>query len=149
LGVDIVQQSKPTADIIAAFTKLIASMRASNPRMKIVVRIISVPLVHYASLIVAQKVAQIIPLGIGNYNTKVQDLNKAIVPWAQGLNKTESPIWIVDQYTGFTSGDLRDGVHPNDKGDEKMTAVWYPAVVRAFEAAKAEKVNVKEVEFIA
>jgi lysophospholipase L1-like esterase len=36
---DIVQQNKPVADIIAAFTKLVATMRASNPSMKIVVSI--------------------------------------------------------------------------------------------------------------
>jgi lysophospholipase L1-like esterase len=39
---DIVQQNKAVADIIAAFTKLVATMRTSNPRMKIVVR--SIPL---------------------------------------------------------------------------------------------------------
>lgn len=59
----------------------------------------------------------------------------AIIPWAQGMNTTESPIWVVDQYTGFnTSSDLRDGVHPNEAGDVKMANVWYPSVVRAFEA---------------
>jgi len=110
---DIVQQNKAVTDIIAAFTKLIGTMRTSNPKMKIIV-------------------AQIIPLGIGNYNGKVQELNRAIVPWAQGLNTTQSPIWVVDQYTGFSgSADLRDGVHPNDSGDVKMANVWYPAVVRA------------------
>jgi lysophospholipase L1-like esterase len=105
-------------------------MRTSNPKMKIIV-------------------AQIIPLGIGNYNAKVQDLNRAIVPWAQGLNKTESPIWVVDQYTGYSgSANNRDGIHPNDGGDTKMADVWYPAVVRAFEAAKADKSVKRGVEFV-
>jgi lysophospholipase L1-like esterase len=35
---DIVQQSKAVTDIIAAFTKLVATMRTHNPKMKIVVR---------------------------------------------------------------------------------------------------------------
>jgi lysophospholipase L1-like esterase len=34
---DIVQQNKAVTDIIAAFTKLVGTMRASNPRVKIVV----------------------------------------------------------------------------------------------------------------
>lgn len=34
---DIVQQSKATTDIIAAFTTLVSVMRASNPNMKIIV----------------------------------------------------------------------------------------------------------------
>lgn len=77
-------------------------------------------------------------MGMGSYNTKIQDLNKQIPTWASGLNKTESPIWVVDQYTGFSgSSDLRDGVHPNKNGDTKMMNVWYPALVNAFAAAKA------------
>ena len=101
-----------------------------------------------------QKVAQIIPMGFGTFNTKIQELNRAIVPWAQGLNTTESPIWVVDQYTGFSgSSDLRDGVHPNDAGDVKMLNVWYPAIIRAFEAARKEKegtvVKEREIKFMA
>jgi len=87
-----------------------------------------------------KQVAQIIPLGLGNFNAKVQQLNAAIPPWAAQQNKTESPIWVVDQYTGFSgSSDNRDGVHPNDGGDTKMMNVWYPALIKAFEAARAEK----------
>lgn len=79
-------------------------------------------------------------MGLGSFNGKIQELNAAIGPWAEGLNKTESPIWVVDQYTGFNGGaDLRDGVHPNAAGDTKMTDVWYPAIVHAFEVAKADK----------
>jgi len=134
---DIVQQSKATTDIIKAFTTLVGTMRTSNPKMKIVV-------------------AQIIPLGIGSYTSKVQDLNKAIVPWAQGLNTTASPIWVVDQYTGYSgSADNRDGVHPNDAGDTKMANIWYPALIQAFAAAKADKLQAlaeeekREVAFVA
>ncbi|KAL5387944.1 hypothetical protein DPSP01_003342 [Paraphaeosphaeria sporulosa] len=126
---DIVQQNKNVADIIAAFTKLVGTMRTHNPKMKIVV-------------------AQIIPMGIGSYNTKIQQLNAQIPTWAAGLNKTESPIWVVDQYTGFSSSDLRDGVHPNASGDQKMMNVWYPALLQAFAAAKAEQ-GTTAVKFIA
>jgi len=118
---DIVQQNKPVDQIIAAFTTLVDVMRTSNPRIKIVV-------------------AQIIPIGIGSFNTKIQDLNKAIPPWATKLNSTSSPIWVVDQNTGFSgTSDLRDGVHPNAAGDKKMAAVWEPALVHAFAVAKADK----------
>jgi lysophospholipase L1-like esterase len=88
-------------------------------------------------------------MGMGSYNTKIQQLNAAIPTWAAGLNKTESPIWVVDQYTGFASSDLRDGVHPNASGDQKMMNVWYPAVVKAFAAAKAEQGTSMAVEFVA
>lgn len=89
-------------------------------------------------------------MGFGNYNTQIQNLNKAIIPWAQGLNTTESPIWVVDQYTGFSgTSDLRDGVHPNDSGDTKMMNVWYPALVNAFQVAAAGKAAKQEVPFTA
>jgi hypothetical protein len=92
-------------------------------------------------------------MGMGNYNSKIQDLNKAIIPWAQSKNTTQSPIWVVDQYTGFSgSSDLRDGVHPNDSGDTKMMNVWYPAIVHAFQVAKADKLAAlkeREVPFVA
>ena len=61
----------------------------------------------------------------------------------------------MDQYTGFSgSSDLRDGVHPNDAGDVKMLNVWYPAIIRAFEAARREKestvvVKERKVKFMA
>ncbi|KAK8039455.1 hypothetical protein PG993_007866 [Apiospora rasikravindrae] len=119
---DIVQQNKPVDQIIAAFSTLVQVMRDSNPKMKIVV-------------------AQIIPMGMGNYNAKVQSLNAAITPWAQTKNTTESPIWVVDQYTGYSgSADNRDGIHPNAGGDDKMVGVWWPALLSAFQAARADQV---------
>jgi len=41
-----------------------------------------------------------------------------------------SPIWIVDQYTGFdTITDLAiDGVHPNELGEEKMAQKWFESI---------------------
>lgn len=75
--------------------------------------------------------AQIIPLGVGSYNTAVTGLNAAIPAWATSHNSTQSPIFLVDQYTGFSTSDLRDGVHPNANGDAKMAAKWYPAIVQA------------------
>jgi lysophospholipase L1-like esterase len=49
---DIVQQNKATGDIIAAFTKLVGTMRASNARMKIVV-------CTYQSLLIAKDSADV------------------------------------------------------------------------------------------
>lgn len=67
--------------------------------------------------------SQIIPLGTGS-TSAIQALNAAIPAWATSQNTTASPIWVVDQYTGFTTADLADGVHPNDKGNAKMAAKY-------------------------
>lgn len=70
---------------------------------------------------------------------KVQDLNQAIPAWAASKNSTTSPIWVVDQYTGFTSADLKDGIHPSASGDIKMANKFYPALVHAIQDMKGTK----------
>ncbi len=108
--------SIPVSSVLAAYTTLIGQMRANNPRMKILV-------------------AQIIPMNPPSCPTcaaEVQSLDQAIPGWAAGLTTAQSPIVVVDQWTGFddatdTGG---DGVHPNDTGFAKMAARWYPPLAQ-------------------
>lgn len=106
----------PTDNKITALTKLVGQMRANNPNMKIIV-------------------AQIIPMGANACATCPADVmafNDRIPAWAAGLTTAQSPITVVDQWTGFdTATDTGDGVHPNDAGFRKMADRWYPAVTRA------------------
>lgn len=78
-------------------------------------------------------VAQIIPMnpsGCGMCNTNVNSLNAAIPAWATGKATTASPIYVVDQNTGFnTATDTGDGVHPNITGAQKMADKWFDALV--------------------
>lgn len=105
-----------TSTILAAYSKLVDQMRAGNPAMKIVV-------------------AQLIPMepsGCGPCPTGVVALNNAIPGWAAGKTTAQSPITVVDQWTGFSAAtDTGDGVHPNDAGFQKMADRWYPAVAAA------------------
>jgi lysophospholipase L1-like esterase len=101
--------------ILAAYTTMVNQMRANNPNMKIYV-------------------AQIIPLYTATTQCtdcyqRVIDLNNAIPGWAAGLTTAQSPITVVDQWTGFnTTTDTGDGIHPNDLGIQKMADKWYPAM---------------------
>jgi len=101
--------------ILAAYTTLVGQMRANNPNMKILV-------------------AQIIPLYTATTQCtdcyqRVVNLNNAIPGWAAGLNTAQSPIIVVDQWTGFnTVTDTSDGIHPNDAGIQKIADKWYPVV---------------------
>jgi lysophospholipase L1-like esterase len=114
LGTNDTWSSRGTSVILTAFTKLIGQMRTQNPNMKILV-------------------AQITPLnpsGCTACNPNVIDLNSQIPAWAAGLSTTQSPIGVVDQYTGFdTTTDTADGCHPNDSGTQKIWQKWYPALV--------------------
>ncbi len=103
-----------TTAILNAYTILVEQMRANNPNMKIVV-------------------AQIIPLNPNDdadYDARVADLNSSIPSWASELSTSESPIILVDQYTGFdTSTDTYDGAHPNSSGSQKMCDKWYASLI--------------------
>jgi lysophospholipase L1-like esterase len=112
-GTNDVWNNLSPSTILAAFTTLVAQMRASNPAMKILV-------------------AQIIPMNPSNCADcaqRVIDLNAAVPAWAAGLSTAASPITVVDQWTGFdTATDTYDGVHPNDAGNVKIAGKWYPSV---------------------
>ncbi|MEV7970733.1 cellulose binding domain-containing protein [Sphaerisporangium sp. NPDC088356] len=114
-GTNDVWSNRPTATILAAYGKLVDQMRASNPNMKIVV-------------------AQIIPMNpstCAECGQRAVALNAAIPGWAASKTTAQSPIVVVDQWTGFsTASDTYDGVHPNSTGDQKMADKWYPALTR-------------------
>ncbi len=114
LGTNDVWSSRPTASILNAFTTLVQQMRNSNPNMKIIV-------------------AKIIPMdssrSCASCANGVVALNNSLQNWANGLTTSNSPITIVDQWTGFNStADTFDGVHPTDAGHQKIANNWYPAV---------------------
>ncbi|ROP27770.1 SGNH/GDSL hydrolase family protein [Couchioplanes caeruleus] len=116
LGTNDVWRNRPVAAILTAFTTLVAQMRASNPRMRILV-------------------AQILPMdpaGCGACGRRVAALNAAVPGWAASLATAGSPITVVDQWSGFdTATDTPDGVHPNRAGDRKIAVRWYPALLAA------------------
>ncbi len=104
-----------TAAKLTAFTKLIGQMRAANPNMRIIV-------------------AKIIPMSASSCATCPADIiefNNALPAWASGLTTAQSPITLVDQWSGFDPAvDTGDGVHPNNAGYQKMADRWYPALAQ-------------------
>ena len=119
LGTNDVWSHLSTSTILAAYTKLVGQMRASNPNMKILV-------------------AQILPMnpsGCSTCASGVISLDQAIPGWAAGLTTAQSPITVVDQWTGFNDATdtIGDGVHPNDTGFQKMAARWYPPLAHVLD----------------
>jgi len=106
----------PLQTKITALTKLIGQMRANNPNIKIVM-------------------AQIIPMNAAGCTTCMSDVvafNNAIVPLAASLTTAQSPIFIVDQWTGFdVVADTFDAVHPITSGFIKMANKFFPVVAQA------------------
>ena len=110
---DVWSTTRSTSVILTAFTNMVGQMRAANPNVKILV-------------------AQILPMtptGCATCPQGAIDLNAAIPAWAAGLTTAQSPIGVVDQWTGInTATDTADGVHPNDLGNQKIADKWYPAL---------------------
>ncbi|HEY0756833.1 MAG TPA: cellulose binding domain-containing protein [Ktedonobacteraceae bacterium] len=111
LGTNDVWSSIATNTILAAYTTLVSQMRANNPNMIILV-------------------AQIIPMNPSSCTTCAQgviNLDAAIPAWAASITTAQSPVIAVDQWTGFNDAtDTVDGVHPNDAGNQKIAARWFP-----------------------
>ncbi|MFF3865411.1 cellulose binding domain-containing protein [Micromonospora sp. NPDC001898] len=104
------------ATILAAHSKLVDQMRASNPAMRVIVA----------------KIIPMAPASCAECGQRVVAFNSAIDGWAAGKTTAQSPIVVVDQWAGFsTATDTYDGVHPNAAGDQKMSDRWYPALVAA------------------
>ena len=115
LGTNDVWSNIAPAPILAAFTKMVGQMRASNPAMKVLV-------------------AQIIPMNPRTarsarsaWSTSTRDPRVGAV-----VTTAQSPVTVVDQWTGFDDAtDTGDGVHPNDAGIPKMAAKWFGPLTRA------------------
>jgi lysophospholipase L1-like esterase len=115
-GTNDVWSNRAPATILAAYGKLVDQMRASNPSMKVLVA----------------KIIPMAPSSCAECAQRVVALNDAIPGWAASKTTGQSPIVVVDQWTGFSTGsDTYDGVHPNAAGDQKMSDRWYPALTAA------------------
>lgn len=118
-GTNDVWSSVSPDRILAAYTKLVGQMRESNPDMRVLV-------------------ARIIPMNPSTCAAcaqRVVDFNARIPAWAAATSTDRSPVTVVDQWTGFdTATDTYDGVHPNDAGNEKIAARWFPALAALLEA---------------
>jgi hypothetical protein len=71
--------------------------------------------------------AQIIPNTVNN--TAVQQLNTQIATLAGQKSTAQSPVVLVDQFTGFsTSQDMYDALHPDESGEQKIANKFYAAL---------------------
>ena len=76
-----------------------------------------------AALIV---VAKIIPEP--SQATAINTYDAAIPALVQTRASAGKHVILVDQFTGFPSSELGDGVHPNQAGYSRMAGVWYEAI---------------------
>lgn len=71
--------------------------------------------------------AQVIPTN--RNNDRIQFLNGNIAQLANLMDTDESPVVLVDQFSGFSlTTNTYDGVHPNDSGELRMAQRWFNAL---------------------
>jgi lysophospholipase L1-like esterase len=107
-GSNDVELGQSNSSTITELSGLIDNLRSVVPNVKILL-------------------AQVIPET--GHTAEWPDLNSRIATLASQKTTTDSPITLVDQYTGFNaSADTFDGIHPNESGERKMSAKWFSAL---------------------
>ena len=110
-----VWNSVAPATILAAYTTVLAALRAANPKV-IVLAAQLIPLVPINVPVTCPACA--CPTAC---DQRMVTFNSMIPAWAAANSTASSPIMVVDQHTGFVSTtDTVDGVHPNAAGSMKI-----------------------------
>ena len=73
-------------------------------------------------------VAMVIPAADPATQARIVAYNDAIPDVVTEKINANQPVGLVDMNSAFTVSDLQDGLHPTDKGYEKMAGVWFNAL---------------------
>jgi hypothetical protein len=115
-GTNDCMANKPTTSIISAYTWALQKMRKANPKVYLIV-------------------SKVLP--VDQSLTQIKALNTAIDTWATQQTTTDSPIVVVDQFTGFNAKtDTYDGIHPGPSGEEKYYKNMIKPVEKALDTKK-------------
>ena len=112
LGTNDMAQGQTVSSTINELKDIITTMRADNPDIIILL-------------------AKLIPADESQHSWawRIPTLNAEIPSIAVDLQDENSPIIIVDQFSGFDpTTDTFDGVHTNSLGEEKMAQKWFDAI---------------------
>ena len=103
-----------SANVIAAYDKLLGQMRDSNPRTTLIV----------------SKLIPIDPKLFGQaVSDKIVEYNGAMDGWVKKVNTAASPVVLVDMFTGFDVATMtREGEHPNEKGNVFFAEKFFPVL---------------------
>lgn len=110
LGTNDIWGGIAPATILTAFDKMVAQLRASNPKMHIL----------------AGQILPLSPSGCSDCATRAAAFNTALAEWAKCATTAASPITVVDLATGWDAASMTaDGVHPNSTtGAARLASVW-------------------------
>jgi hypothetical protein len=107
-GADLLQ-GHPYGNVIKAYTLAVQQARMVNPHV-----------IYLAAQHTPQRPD----------NADVMAMNAAMIPWSAGITTSDSPVQLVDLWTGIDMNtDMGgDGVHLNDMGSQKVADRWFAAL---------------------
>lgn len=111
LGTNDILRHQKVAETVDELKQIMVVLRADNPRVIILL-------------------AKLIPTRAAPINAWIEKLNARIVQMSASASTDQSPVIIVDQYSGFEAQDIdaSDWLHPTPSGEEKMAAKWFEAI---------------------
>jgi lysophospholipase L1-like esterase len=110
IGSNDVYQGQSTVSSVTEIKAIIDTLRTDNPNVTIFL-------------------AKLIPINSDTYNPRIIALNAEMDGIAANKSTVDSPVWVVDQYSGFdAAADTYDNVHPDASGEEKMAQKWHDAM---------------------
>lgn len=126
---DVLIGKKPTNEVLAAYDTLLGQMRAKNPKMQIIF-------------------SNLLPLDPARWPQAgvdgIKALNSAIATYAPRKSTAQSPVYFIDNFTGFDAvKDTTDGEHPNDAGNEKMAKKFFDTTKNAIQVVSRSRRTVK------
>lgn len=111
IGTNDVCQGQTVASTLTDIKAIIDVLRTVNPHIRVLL-------------------AQL----INSSNCPPQALNANLPALVDEKNTAQSPIILVDQYSGFDPGTMcYDGTHPNDTGDSRMADRWFETLASTLE----------------
>jgi len=103
--------------ILMAYDAILARLRANNANVR---------------LFVAQ-ITPLAPAACTACTANARALDDLIPAWAAANTRPDSPVSVVDQFTGFDPAtDTVDGVHSNNSGSMKIATNWFRALTPLF-----------------
>lgn len=110
LGTNDIAQLQDLRETANELRQIIGSLRAENPNVIILL-------------------SNLIPIRNMYLNKRIEKFNAEIQAIAKKMNTDISPVIFVNQYTEFdVKLDSYDGIHPNERGEEKMAGQWFQSL---------------------
>lgn len=105
---DAIKTRESAATTISDLSGLIDKLRAHNPSVRIVL-----------SLLIPSTDSQ----------SRIDAINAAIPGFANSKSTAESPILVVNQASGYSTGNNYDGIHPAPSGEEKIAQKYLEGIM--------------------